>query len=385
MGYSPDVTLGIWIGYKEPANTLSDAGKSRARSIWALVMNEVTENEKELFVTPQFTKPDGIVSKTVSGYSGKLPTDLTREAGKLVTDIFNVKYVPTEPDDVLVRMKYITYDGVNYIPQEATPSDMVRDKVVVKRAKPIKDLIEELQHAFSVMKGGHKSLDYYMPNDAGEDAPNKIDPRVDDGAAPAAPINVRLKSENGSASITFNKNNESDVVGYRLYRSTDGVTYQNTGKVALAGEATQITDSGESALAYYVTAVDVAGKESVPSAIVSNAWIPEQTNPDEELPWPLDPEDPSNGQALPAAPGQVSIHGENGQYTVSWAANATDDHVTSYSIYISDSSDGSYSNIGSTPRTQYSFQSEAEGGWIKVTAYSSKGESIPSSPVKFGN
>lgn len=382
MGYTPDVTLGIWIGYKEPANTLSDAGKSRARSIWASVMNEVTENEKELFVTPKFTKPDGIVSKTVSGYSGKLPTDLTREAGKLVTDIFNAKYVPTQPDDVLVRMKYITYNGVNYIPQEATPSDMVREKVVVKRAKPIKELVEELQHAFSVMKGSHRALDYYMPKDAGEDAPNKIDPRVDDGAAPAAPSNARLT---GEGSITFNKNSEKDVVGYRLYRSTDGINYQNAGKVILAGETTLFTDSGGPAFSYYVTAVDVAGKESEPSAIVSSAWAPEQPLPGEELPWPSDPDDPSNGQALPAAPVQVNIQGDNGQYTVSWAANAQDDHVTSYSIYFSDHSDGSYSNIGSTQGTQFSFQSDASSGWIKVTAFNSKGESIPSSPVKFGS
>lgn len=152
MGYTPDVSLGVWIGYKEPVNTLSDAGKSRARSIWAKVMNEVTDSKPELFQTKQFEKPDGIVTKTVSGYSGKLPTALTQQAGKVVTDIFNAEYVPTEPDDVLVRTKYITYEGVNYIPHDTTPSDMVLEKVVMKREKPIKELVDELQKAFSGMK-----------------------------------------------------------------------------------------------------------------------------------------------------------------------------------------------------------------------------------------
>ncbi|GJM69973.1 hypothetical protein HMSSN036_21890 [Paenibacillus macerans] len=97
MGYSPDVTLGVWIGYRDSVNTLSDAGKSRARKIWSLVMNEVTANEPDLFATKEFKKPDGIVTKTVSGYSGKLPTQLTQQAGKLVTDIFNAKYVRPNP------------------------------------------------------------------------------------------------------------------------------------------------------------------------------------------------------------------------------------------------------------------------------------------------
>lgn len=383
MGYTPDVTLGVWIGYKEPVNTLSDAGKSRARKIWAQVMNEVTENRPELFDTPEFSKPDGIVTATVSGYSGKLPTELTKQAGKMVTDIFNAKYVPKEPDDVLVRMKYITYEGVNYIPQEATPSDMVREKVVMKREKPIKELIEDLEKAFASMKGGHKPLSFYLPKDAGEDAPTKPDPRVDDGAAPAAPGNVRLTTENGVSKITFNKNSENDVVGYRLYRSVDGGSFQYTGLAALTGEGTAISDTGGGGFnrSYYVTAVDVAGKESEPSSIVgSDSWNPEIPDTDGDN-WGSDGElDQGELFLPPGTPAQVSAHFSDNSVTVSWSAGA---QASSYNIYFSDTSDGQFVKLGSTSGTQFSFKSDAASGWIQVTAVNDFGESVPSAPVQY--
>ena len=37
----------------------STEGHGRARSIWAKIMNEVTEAKPELFPTKEFAKPDG--------------------------------------------------------------------------------------------------------------------------------------------------------------------------------------------------------------------------------------------------------------------------------------------------------------------------------------
>ncbi|GAE04370.1 multimodular transpeptidase-transglycosylase [Paenibacillus sp. JCM 10914] len=96
MGYSPDVTLGVWVGYKQMIHTLEGDQRKHAQSIWARIMNEITDVKPELFPTKTFEKPEGITSKTVSAYSGKIPTGLT---DKFVTDIFNAKFVPTESDD----------------------------------------------------------------------------------------------------------------------------------------------------------------------------------------------------------------------------------------------------------------------------------------------
>lgn len=408
MGYSPDVTLGVWIGYKEPVNTLSDDGKSRARKIWALIMNEVSDSDKELFASTQFEKPDGIVSKTVSGYSGKLPTALTQQAGRMVTDIFNEKYVPTEPDDVLIRAKYVTYEGVNYIPHEATPSDMVREKVVMRRARSIKELTDELQKAFSVMKE-HKSLSFYLPKDAGEDAPSKTDPRQDDGSAPAPPGNVRISGGDGAATITFNKNAENDVVGYRLYRSMDGKQFQSTGRTALTGDVTSISDPGSSGspYSYYVTAVDVAGHESGPSAVVTNSGYsppledidlpedgisqpgenegnPEDLSGDELAPWGIPGgEEDDASLPVPSAPSRVRVNNNENGLTISWEANAGADHVTNYNVYLSDSENGSFSKLSSIEGTKFTFKTDSSSGWIRVTAVNASGESSPSRTVQF--
>ncbi|GGA21622.1 transglycosylase domain-containing protein [Paenibacillus physcomitrellae] len=389
-GYSPDVTLGIWVGYSEPANTLSDAGKARARKVWAKVMNEVTEAKPELFKTKEFAKPDGIVKKTVSGYSGLLPTALTEQAGKTNTDIFNEKYVPTKPDDVLIRAKYITYNNVNYIPQEGTPADMLQEKVVLKRDPPISELIKQLENAFANMKGSHKTLDYYIPKDAGEDAPYEVDPRKDDGAPPAAPQGVALGSVTGEAAVSFNNNSEADVVGYRLYKSVNGGAFAYD-QSRLLGSGTQfnVPVSSQESYAFYVTAVDVAGKESAPSNIVVANGVFAPGGPG--LPGdPLNggdlggqPGDPAAGtMTAPSAPGQPQGTITPAGVTINWSANAAEEQVSSYNIYFSDKQNGNYVLVGSTDQTQFDYQGQNISGFVCITAVNSTGESPPSSPLR---
>lgn len=268
-GYTPDVTLGVWVGYKQPVNTLeSKSQRKRAQQLWSKILNEVIDTQKDLFVTDSFKKPSGIETRTVSAYSGKLPTSMT---DKFVTDIFNSKFVPKDSDDGVAKAKYIIYNGVNYIPRDGTPADMLKEKTVIKRKKPISDLIKELQNAFSRMSR-HESLAYYLPEDADADMPTQIDPRTDNGKAPDAPGNVRISTSGDRAVITFNATPENDVVGYRLYRSVNGGGFQNQGQVVLTGESRSFSAYAAQGgnFAFYVTAVDVAGRESAPSATVNS-------------------------------------------------------------------------------------------------------------------
>ncbi|MEN1987550.1 transglycosylase domain-containing protein [Paenibacillus hubeiensis] len=382
-GYTPDVTLGVWVGYKQPVNTLeTKSQRKRAQQLWTQIMNELVSSQKDLFVTDSFKKPDGIVSKTVSAYSGKLPTSLT---DKFVTDIFNSKYVPKESDDGVGRATYITYNGVNYIPRDGTPSDMLKVKTVIKRKKPISELIKELQNAFSRMSR-HESLAYYLPEDAGSDMPTKIDPRTDNGKAPDAPSNVRLS---GSV-ITFSATPENDVVGYRLYRSANGGGFQNQGKVVLTGESRSFSVSTNGNFAYYVTAVDVAGKESAPSAIVStavNAAEPDVEN-NEPIEVPGTVIDPTNTGEKPAAPtppgtpGQVGVSALPQGIRIQWSPNPETDGVKSYTVYYSETGSAPFNQIGTTSGTSLDFGvAEGTGGWFKVSATNDAGESSPSAAV----
>ncbi|WP_410511635.1 transglycosylase domain-containing protein [Paenibacillus sp. BR2-3] len=332
MGFTPDVTLGMWVGYKEPVNTLAgDTQKRQAQSLWTKVMNAVIDKKPELFVTPKFTRPEGIVKKTVSAYSGKLPSELT---DKFTTDLFNVKYVPKDSDSGITKAKYITFNAVNYIPQEGTPDDFLKEKIVVTREKPIQDLVKELLAAFPGMKDP-EPLAYYMPEDAKSDVPTEVDPRVDDGLAPTAPGNVTVSYSTGKAVISFSPSGSADVVGYRLYRSLNGGSFQKQ-LVLMAGDATVFpsgTPAGANAT-FYVAAVDVAGHETASGSIAGGAGATPSPSPAATDPSPTIPDaettpgtevipggsiddpgmiivDPTGGEATPAPSGSNAGNGSS--------------------------------------------------------------------------
>ncbi|MBW4083937.1 transglycosylase domain-containing protein [Paenibacillus sp. S150] len=305
MGYTPDVTLGMWVGYKEQINTLQgDTQKRQAQTLWTKVMNAVIEKQPELFVTKEFPKPEGIVKKTVSAYSGKLPASLT---DKFTTDVFNQKYVPTASDDGISNAKYITYNGVNYLPLDGTPEDFLKEKIVVKRDKPIQDLVKELLAAFPAMKE-HEPLEYYLPADAKSDFPTEVDPRVDDGTAPSPPGTVDVSYSTGKAVITFTPSGSPDVVGYRLYRSLNGGAFQKQAILAV-GEGTTFTPGTPASAnaSFYVAAVDVAGHETASGSVAGAIPTPETTPPPEELPGAEATPDPGLEPGSTEDPGMIII------------------------------------------------------------------------------
>lgn len=384
MGYSPDITLGVWIGYKHSVNTLDRPQRTHAQSIWSKVMNEAISLKPDLFPNKEFKKPDGIVSQTVSAYSGKLPSELT---DRFVTDLFNAKFVPTDRDDSLAKAKYITYRGANYIPRDGTPADFLKEQIVIKREKPIDELIKELEAAFAVMRGERKPLEYYIPRDANKGMPTKVDPRVDDGRAPTPPKNVVYS--NGV--ITFSPSGSPDVIGYRLYRSVNGSPFMHQGQIVMADDTKQFTGSGNAT--YYIIAVDVAGKASEPSATVgSTPVIDTQPEPDKEQ----DVNTPDGGTeetpdtnpqgptALPQQPGQPTIQATPEGFTATWSGNPPGDQVSLYNIYYSPNNDGIFQQIGTSQSNEFYFKINAPiSGTFRITAVNELGESSASPTVFF--
>lgn len=416
IGSTPDVTMGVWVGYDKPIHVLNRDARSRSTEIWTKVMNEVSKAKPDLLHTKEFARPDGIVSMTVSGYSGKLPNELTRQGGKYVTDIFNHKYVPTTEEDALMYMKYITYDGVNYIPQNSTPADMLAEKVVLKREKPIQQLMEQLEKALAHLSPSSKrrALSAYLPEDANSDSPTKEDPRKDDGKAPSAPRDVRIAASNrDSVRITFLHNPESDGVGYRLYRSVNGGSYQRQTGTVLTGDEMKfnghVSSSGQ--YEFYVTAVDVGGHESIPSEIVQwgahgtrldsgNTLMPDANDSSKPGSGHLDSNaanlgnnsDADNGNTqdpqqaaiqAPSSPRGLKAALTDMGIRLTW--KAAKNSPSEYYIYYSASSSDPYERVGSSSSTEFEFITLTPGGWYHVTAANSAGESSASSSVQVYN
>jgi len=402
MGFTPDVTLGVWAGYKKPIHTLSGDARYRAQHIWAKIMNEVTKARPDLFPTREFAQPQGIVKATVSGVSGKRPTELTRQYGKLVTDWFNEDYLPKTDEDGLVKMQVVEYNGMPYIAQPTTPADFVREQVLVVREKPLDVLFEEIEAAMEQMPASsRRPLSYFIPKDAANSAPSRVDPRVDDGLPPSPPTQLKVEevADASAVRITFAGSPQEDVVGYRLYRSMNGGPFVKAGDSIYHSSNMRFVNyvSPTNHYRYYITAVDVAGRESDPSVIVT--WgggspfqqptpdmpqIPPSGSQTPELPRQdgggSAPEPQSGEPAAPTAPLGLTAERTDIGFSVRWNANPVDERVEKYRIYFSE--DGSlYRRLGEVNMNRFEYVAPLAKGFIRVTAVNAQGESPASDPV----
>ncbi len=407
MGFTPDITLGVWAGYDQPVNKLiKPSGTKRALNVWAQVMNEAVEKRPELFPTKAFTKPEDIVQMSVSSVSGKLPNELTSAAGKSVTDLFNKKYVPTQEDDVMVKMKYITYNGVNYIPQPGTPDDFLSEQVVIRREKSISKILSEIKAAMEKLpQDSRRPLEQFVPLDANDDAPSETDPRTDDGTIPAPPGGIVVTRNGDVNRISFMPITAPDIVGYRLYRTTDGLTFVRAGnpQVLMVNPAEPIftdTAPGGAAYGYYVSAVDVAGRESVASKPVfadgQNHSQANQNGPGGLLPSGSPGGSSSPGKSPtpggsstagkptptpaapknePAEPEGLKAKSKGVSLQLTWSANPKADAVSEYNVYYSDTEKGAYKLIGTSKGTEFIYFAATDDGYYKISAVNELGES----------
>lgn len=437
IGYSPDITLGVWAGYDSQKFTLKNTGcnknselgcgTQRAMKIWAKVMNVIVEQKPELIPTTEFVQPDNIVKMTVSAYSGKLPNAQTKEAGKTITDIFNKKYIPTEEDQVLIKQKYVMVDGKSYLPQAGTPDDMVQEKTVVKRDPPISQIIKEIEEILPKLPANNRrSISHYYPIDNGSEAAFEIDPRVEDGQVPNAPAGVVLKRDAGSISISFQEAGNADIVGYRLYKSDTGLDgfKRMPGKVVLSGAALAFGDNlnPQKTTGYYVTAVDVAGKESRPSKVVltdgTSLEIGSAVDPIKNGNSGSDRDGKSTGttpgtgtgggtkpgtttgstggsnnagkqttipdsKTPPTTPKGLTLKTSGGGLEISWTANPAAETVTRYDIYYSDKESGTYRKLQSSTGNKLNYYAIVYDGWYHIVAVNNAGQSKPSVSIEF--
>jgi penicillin-binding protein 1B len=165
--------------------------------------------------------------------------------------------------------------------------------------------------------------------------------------------------------------------------------------------------------AYFITAVDVVGKESgasnaadtdgsfidsillpVPSTLpghegggntgnTGNTGNGTGTNGDNGGATGYGSE---ASKAVPAAPAGVSVEPNGVSVLIKWTPNAAKDTVKEYNIYFSDTANGAYKKIGSVAGPQakeYFYIGAVFNGFYRVTAVNAAGESPPSGSVQF--
>ncbi|ATY85491.1 glycosyl transferase [Kyrpidia spormannii] len=138
IGFTPDVTIGVWVGYNYPFPLHPVPGVSprderpRAVQVFADILQRA-RGGPWLHTASFPSAPSGVVRVSVCSKSGELPTALCRAAGTVVSELFVKGTEPKTACDVHVRAAYTVIDGKKYRATTATPPDEIRWGIFIQR------------------------------------------------------------------------------------------------------------------------------------------------------------------------------------------------------------------------------------------------------------
>lgn len=278
VGYNPNVSLGVWLGYRDTKRGLFDVKSSylppsdRVNYLFARLMNAANEVNPEIIgAKDTFQRPEGVVSRSFCGISGRAPSNACASAGLVRSDLFNAyAFLPNKADDSIISASYVSINGTKYLALPSTPAEFivqggagVNQAFITRMLGPWKGDPSKLFPANSKFSSSIVSGSVFNA----------------DGAPPAA-VQATL---NGST-MTWGASGSNDVIGYYVYK--------NDAKVGTIrdGESKSFTIGDGS---YTVRAVDITGLLSAPSNIITNVNNePDEKDDTDNL--PSEPEKPSD-------------------------------------------------------------------------------------------
>ncbi len=269
VGYNPNISLGVWLGHKDTSRGLYDIRNSylhpsmRVNLLFARLMNAANEVQPALIgAGDTFKRPEGVVTRSFCGISGLAPSAACSAAGLVRSDLFNAKvFVPNKADDSLTSGgAYVSVQGRKYLALPSTPSEFIQkgssgvNEAFVKRmlgpwgGDPSKLFPGSSNYASNMVSGA-----VFHPDNA-------------------APSGVQA-SLNGST-LTWSASPSNDVIGYYVYQG-DGNNSKRVG-VIHDQQSRAISVGGGT---YFVRAVDITGKQSVASNVITVGGQQEEQDP----------------------------------------------------------------------------------------------------------
>jgi penicillin-binding protein len=260
---NPNVTFGVWMGYDTPKPLQQKyKGLSYSRRnllLWARLMNVAYDVNPELIAPKKrFNMPGGIVSRSYCAVSGLLPSDLCVKAGLVKSDIYNAKFVPTKVDQYLLKSAFVEVSGKKYAALDSTPQEFITEGVIIN---------DQLLEALGIDEQQLSDINKILPDF--EKANILIAERLGENGKKPAPLTIQLSKQ----TLIWKAHHEPDVIGYRIYHAgKEGAPFRVVQTVK-SGQPLSFNIQTLNGL-YYVTAVDIAGKESAPSNIVHKIEAP---------------------------------------------------------------------------------------------------------------
>ena len=295
VGYNPNITMGVWLGYDQEKFTLDNFRNQnlqpsvRVNQLWANLMNTTYDVAPDAIGSGDtFKEPEGVVSRSFCGISGFAPNDACKKAGLVRSDLFIADIMtPKAGDDSLSSGSYTTINGKRYAALSNTPSEFISGGGL--------GVSEEYVDRMLAPFGG----------DAGKLFPGSSrfsnvvsSAKFDADSAAPAPVGTSINGR----TITWSDSASNDVVGYRVFR--------NGSRVSSVSESSSNSYNASGPGTYTVVAVDITGRQSAASnSVMIEAPKPEPKpepapepepereeapapSPETERPEPEEPEEP---------------------------------------------------------------------------------------------
>lgn len=286
MGYNPNITLGVWLGYKDLKLSLGTFNNqyghpsTRINRLWASLMNSLYDANPEFIGTSErFVKPANVVYASFCGISGMRPSEACSDAGLVQSDLFNkAVFLPSKVDDSLTTGASVYVNGNIYPALPSTPSEFVSLGGGIGLSQSFVDrVLGKLGGDATKLLRGISTI---------ADSDDENGGLVEDSVPPKA-VTVNLSGN----SLVWNRSSSNDVVGYRIYTITNGRRVLASSVKSNETYSFPVTQNIE----YIVVAVDITGLESPTSNIVSISGPPE--------PSPSPSPGPGNGNGNDGSPG----------------------------------------------------------------------------------
>jgi len=118
IGYTPQYVTGVWAGNNDNSSMNKAGGSVAAAPIWDSFMETLHQN----LPVEEFSRPEGIKDVTVDRLSNKLPID----GSEPISDIFASWQVPTEKDNVHVKVRVCRENGL--LADSSIPDELAEER-----------------------------------------------------------------------------------------------------------------------------------------------------------------------------------------------------------------------------------------------------------------
>ena len=255
VAFNPSVTFGVWSGYDTPANLDMYGGDHSGRNnrLWSHLINAAYAANPDPFKQ----KPDYPPQPSGIGWGSYPSVSGTKFGG---ADYYNTKF-PISGNTSSTTGQFVTINGQRYLAHANTPPEFIETGTVIGE-----DALNDMGYEYVLDK---RSLQGFVSG-GGSSALSL----PSDNSAPSA-VTAKISGN----TLSWSASGSNNVIGYYIYRTYNGATKRVT---HVKGDVLSYKLGSKPTGDYHIQAVNISGKLSAVSNIVSTNSADPEPEPDEK-------------------------------------------------------------------------------------------------------